>query len=76
MWEAIHFVVKYAPFWGIPSFMIGFQFGYIYWTKDMRFHSYMYWAWASFSIIVVIYYYVAGGPDESVSKLIRFIDGL
>lgn len=66
--DALYFLIRYTPFWGVPVGMIAVQFAYIYWLKDIRRISYLLVIVALFCLVCVILYLVAGGPDDSVKR--------
>ena len=67
--DIIFFVVKYIPFWSVPTIMIGLQFGYIYWLKDVYYLAYLFYGVAAVSVLSIIYYIYAGSPERAVSIL-------
>ncbi|MCP4914276.1 MAG: hypothetical protein GY909_14280 [Oligoflexia bacterium] len=71
--DIIFFIVKYIPFWSVPSIMIGLQFGYIYWLKDVFHLAYAFYSLAGFSLLSIIYYIYAGSPEKAVSILDNMI---
>lgn len=73
--DIIYFMARYAPFWGIPTFIIASQFSYIYWLKDRKKFCYFLIALSAFSGIWVLFYIWAGGSDltpQMIEKIIRY----
>jgi hypothetical protein len=66
-------MLRFAPFWAIPTGMIFGQFAYVYWLKSLRRAALLFAALSSFSFIVTLYYYWAGGPDKVINAFDNLI---
>jgi len=71
--EAIYFLARYAPFWSIPGLMISAEFAYLFWMRKKKKRVMLCAGLALFCALVSIMYFVAGGPERSVKKLIELI---
>lgn len=69
MEQLFYFLLQYAPFWGVPLFLITLEFAYIYWLKQKRGASLILLTLALIATVFVLYYYWAGGPDQVLKKL-------
>ncbi len=71
--DEIYFLARYTPFWAIPVFLIGGEFCYIFWTRKKMKLAFFSGFLSLTSFICAIGYYVAGGPEKTVDKLMHFI---
>jgi hypothetical protein len=71
--DVIYFFVRHIPFWAIPLIFVCVEFGYLYWLKDEIAIARNFGALAGFAFICLVYYYIAGGPENSVNKIINLI---
>lgn len=67
--EWFYFVIMHTPFWAVPLGMISLQFAYLYWVKEYRKTAVCFVAAASFCFCAVVFYYWAGGPEQTTFKL-------
>jgi len=67
----IYFLVRYTPFWAVPVLLIGLEFTYLFWLRKKRKAVYICLIISFVSIIALVYYYWAGGPEESVKLLMK-----
>ena len=64
--EFLHFILKYIPFWSVPTCIICLQFTLIYRERDC-FKTYIAFIIVGFiSLLFTIYYIWAGGGDMAV----------
>ena len=64
--EMIYFLVRFTPFWSIPAFLIGGEFTYLYWVRKKKKKMMGFGIVSVFSLIMTVFYWVAGGPEKSV----------
>jgi hypothetical protein len=73
MMETLYFLARFAPFWSIPGMMISGEFAYIFWMRKKKKLVVFCGSFAFFCGSVSVMYFIAGGPEKSVKKLIDFI---
>jgi hypothetical protein len=66
----IYFLARHVPFWAIPLFVLGGEFGYLFWLRKKK-------KTASLCLMIALigasangFYIWAGGPEKSV-KIIK-----
>lgn len=69
MEDVVYFIVRYIPFWAIPSVLIAGQFAYIYWLKEVKWLAIVFAACSLISIIALIYYIFAGSPHDAAGLI-------
>ena len=72
--DIIYFILRYIPFWAVPLAFIGGEFAYVFWLKSYKQVSMMFASLFGISILFIIYYYWAPGPDGSVQEFIKMIE--
>lgn len=60
--DVLFFILKYTPWWATPIMVMSFQFAYLYWLKDYRPVSILLVGLALFCLVMIILYFVLGGP--------------
>ena len=73
MEEALYFIIRYIPFWAIPSIFIATPSAYIYWLKDVKKVSVGFALVSFISFLSTFFWVWAGGPDRSVQEFQLFI---
>ena len=74
MWlDEIYFLARFTPFWAIPIFLIAGEFCYIFWVRKKMKLAVFSGTLSILCLLCTIGYYIAGGPEKSVDKLMRFI---
>jgi hypothetical protein len=65
----IYFLSRHTPFWAIPMFILGAEFGYLFWLKKKK-------KTATFCLMIALigagcngFYIWSGGPEKSVKIL-------
>jgi len=71
--EMLYFLARYAPFWSIPGLMISGEFMYLFWMRKKKKKMMFCASIAMMCGVVSVLYFVAGGPERSVKKLIEII---
>lgn len=71
--DILFFLVKYTPFWAIPSMMIAVFFAYIYWLKDVSLIAFTLAAYSVFCFVATILYIWIGGPQKCVDLIYLII---
>jgi hypothetical protein len=71
--DEIYFLTRYIPFWGIPMFLIGGEFAYLYWVRKKKKRMMLGAFLSIFSLFSLVFYYWAGGPEKSVQYLVRIV---
>ncbi|MEC7275621.1 MAG: hypothetical protein VXV96_04805 [Bdellovibrionota bacterium] len=69
IFDTLYFLFRYIPFWSIPCIIICMQFGYIYWIKEVRWVSYVFFSSAFVNFLFLVYYIIAGSPERSAQWL-------
>ena len=71
--DPILFLLKYAPYWGIPVIILATQFVYINWLKESWSGMIIFGLLGIIAIIFVIFYFFNGGPyaTETLWNLIH-----
>ncbi len=62
----IYFLVRFTPFWSIPTFLIGGEFTYLYWVRKKKKKMMGFGIVTSFALVATVFYWIAGGPEKSV----------
>ena len=62
--DILFFILRYTPFWAIPTILIFAQFAYIFWLKSIRSAAYVMFTVVLFCVLLVVFYYWVGGPDK------------
>ena len=69
--SSIYFLIRYTPFWAIPTILIGLEFSYVYWLRSRKKEVAGLMVATFISLSMIIFYYWAGGPEKSVQFVIR-----
>ena len=69
MEDAVYFIVRYIPFWAIPTLLICGQFAYIYWLKEVRWVSIVLIVCCVIALISLVYYMFAGSPHDAAALI-------
>lgn len=69
--DIIYFLLKHTPFWAIPTIMISTEFGFIYWHKAYKGTFFFLVLLAFFSLVALVFYFWAGGPERSVQQFME-----
>ena len=59
------FLAKYTPFWATPMSLIGAQFAYILWIKDVRIYAYFFGFITFICSLSIILYFIVPKPQEA-----------
>ncbi|MCY4524008.1 MAG: hypothetical protein OXB84_04645 [Halobacteriovoraceae bacterium] len=70
--ETIHFIIKYIPFWGVPTCIICVQFTLLYWKKEYRKTAIIFAITGFFSFLFIAYYFWAGNGHAAVKYFMDF----
>lgn len=73
MEEAVYFVIRYAPFWAIPSMFIAIPSAYVYWLKDAKKVAMGFFCVSVISFLTTAFWVWAGGPERSVEEFQLFM---
>lgn len=65
------FLVRFTPFWSIPMLVIGFEFAYLFWVRKKKKRMLGFLLMGTFSFIMTVFYYWAGGPEKSVDLIMQ-----
>lgn len=71
--DSIYFLIRYTPFWAIPTIIIAGEFSYIYWLKSRKTVVAFFLGLALISFCSIVFYYWNGGPEKSVQVFIKFM---
>jgi hypothetical protein len=71
LFDAFLFILKYTPFWAVPMGLMSANFAYLYWLKDFREMSYVWWGICLFCLTSIIIYFALGGPDQMIQTFTR-----
>lgn len=69
MTDELYFLTRYAPFWSIPTFLIGSELAYLFWLRKKKKYASISFAIVLLCLFVTCFYYWAGGPEKSVVKV-------
>lgn len=69
--ETFLFFIRHTPFWAIPLLLISAEFGYLFWIRKKKNLVFVCATLACISLVASFYYFVAGGPEKSVNKVIK-----
>ncbi|MCO4792456.1 MAG: hypothetical protein KC493_01995 [Bacteriovoracaceae bacterium] len=72
--DAVYFIFKYIPFWGVPMIFILVPTGYIFWTKDRKAISAILFGLSGFCIALLAFWVWAGGPTRAVQAFESIIN--
>ncbi len=53
--DAFLFLLRYIPFWAVPSLMIAIQFAYMFWLKDVPYATYVCIVVSAVCLVFIIY---------------------
>lgn len=67
--EAIYFLVRFTPFWAVPCLLMGSEFAYLFYMRKKMNLVVLCGGIAGFSLIMLAFYWWAGGPERSVLKV-------
>jgi hypothetical protein len=70
--DIVFFIVKYIPFWAVPTFVIAGYFAYLYWIKDIREIAIVFCGVAFLSFASLSYWIFTGGPTGSIEFIQEF----
>lgn len=73
--NGIYFLIRHTPFWAVPTVMVAFEFGYIYWLRKRKKVATGFFGVGCFALSFLIYYYIIGGPEKSVDYFIGLVQG-
>jgi hypothetical protein len=71
--EELYFLIRYTPFWSIPVFLISGEFSYLFWIRKKKRGMLIFGGIAVFAFIMTILYYINGGPEKSVKKVMDLV---
>ncbi len=71
--DEIYFLIRYTPFWSIPVFIISAEFTYLLWLRKKKKWVLMFSIFAILSFICTVFYYINGGPEKSVQKMMNLV---
>lgn len=71
--DIFYFMLRHTPFWAVPMVMICGQFARVYWSREFRKTGLAFAAGAGISLVFIIYYFAAGGPDKAPVKFQEMI---
>jgi hypothetical protein len=71
--DEIYFLVRYTPFWSIPVLIIFGEFSYIFWIRKKKKFVFAFGLIALAALAFTLMYYIAGGPEKSVRKVIELV---
>lgn len=66
------FLARHIPFWSIPLFLIGLEFGYVFWLRKKKKTAMVGVLISLIGLSATIFYIWVGGPEKSV-KYVRNI---
>jgi hypothetical protein len=69
--DEIYFLVRFTPFWAVPILLISLEFAYLFWLRKKKRFMLLFLSMSLNSLVALIFYYWAGGPERSVKYLIR-----
>lgn len=67
--DILFFILKYTPWWAVPIMVMATQFAYVYWLKDYRPVSVVLGILAFFCLVMIIFYFLLGGPNINQTLL-------
>jgi hypothetical protein len=70
--QEIYFLVRHAPFWGIPLLILGSEFAYMFWLRKKKKSAFIYLTLAIIGLSTSSFYFWAGGPEKSVKMVKKF----
>ncbi|MDA8793914.1 hypothetical protein N9N67_11755, partial [Bacteriovoracaceae bacterium] len=65
-----YFFIRHTPFWAVPIILISAEFSYVFWIRKKKKSLVFFISIAFMSLIFLIFYIYAGGPEKSVKKAI------
>jgi hypothetical protein len=65
----IYFFARHIPFWATALFVLGGEFGYVFWLKKKKKAATMFFMLALIGFSCNIFYIWAGGPEKTVKFL-------
>jgi len=68
----LYFLIKHAPFWGIPLLVLALEFGYIFWLRKKKTNVKICMTFAFIALVFLSWYYYAGGPEKAVRKFMKW----
>ncbi len=71
--DEIYFLVRYTPFWSIPALLISGEFSYLFWIRKKKKWMMGCSVVAFLSLLATLMYYMSGGPEKSVKKLMDVV---
>jgi hypothetical protein len=69
----IYFLLRYAPFWAIPTMIIAGELTYLFWLRKKKKTMTICAILVTISTVTTCFYYWAGGPEKSVKYLMKFV---
>lgn len=67
----IYFLARHTPFWAVPLFVLGGEFGYLFWLKKKKATAMACLLIAFIGFASCCFYVWAGGPEKSVKKIMK-----
>jgi hypothetical protein len=64
------FLARHTPFWAVPLFILGAEFGYVFWLKKKKASVAFCLSLSFVGVLAISFYFWAGGPDKTV-KIIK-----
>ncbi|MFT6632317.1 MAG: hypothetical protein ACJAS4_002280 [Bacteriovoracaceae bacterium] len=71
--EEIYFLIRFTPFWSIPILLISGEFAYLFWIRKKKKWMMICAGIAFFNFCMTIIYYINGGPEKSVQKMMDLV---
>jgi hypothetical protein len=73
MIDYLCFLIRYIPFWAIPTLFITAEFGYRYWLKRKSRVFFSFFLIFCSCLTLLGFYYWAGGPEKSVEVFLKYV---
>ncbi|MFT6069625.1 MAG: hypothetical protein ACJAT2_001073 [Bacteriovoracaceae bacterium] len=64
--DFFYFLLRYTPWWGVPTIMMAVSFAYIWWLKENWPVVFFCAGLVAFSSSMLIFYIWAGSPSQAV----------
>jgi hypothetical protein len=68
----VYFLIRHAPFWGIPVLIVAAEFAYLFWLRKKKTNVKICIIFMLLASIALGWYYYAGGPDKAVRKFMKW----
>jgi hypothetical protein len=66
------FLIRHAPFWGVPILILSLEFGYIFWKRKKRKSFKVAIILGVFSVLFLSWYVYWGSPEKAVKQFLYF----